>query len=75
MSNNFEKASAVASANAIATSAGLPTYSELVEALRKAEAVLSQIQDVRGEAGDIVKQGYFGHAVVRGRALLARIPA
>lgn len=47
------------------------TVDQLVDALKKAEAVLSQVQEHPDRARDIVAQGYFGHALVRARRLTA----
>lgn len=47
---------------------------DLRDALRKAEAILSQIQENPDKAMDIVAQGYFGHALVRSRSVLAKCP-
>lgn len=47
---------------------------EMLDALRKAEAVLAQLQDNPEKAKDIIVQGYFGHALIRSRAVLAKMP-
>lgn len=44
---------------------------QMLDALRKAEAVLSQLQEHPEQALDIIRQGYFGHALVRCRGALA----
>lgn len=44
---------------------------EMVDALRKAEAVLAQLQERPEEARDIIRQGYYGHALVRCRNAIA----
>ncbi len=43
---------------------------EMQDALQKAEAILSQLQDNPEKAVDIIRQGYFGHALVRARSAL-----
>ena len=43
-----------------------------VEALAKAVAILEQLQAEPGKAADIIRQGYFGHALVRGRRVLGQ---
>lgn len=44
---------------------------EMVGALHKAEAVLAQLQDRPEQARDIIRQGYYGHALVRCRSAIA----
>ena len=46
----------------------------LLDALRLAEAILGQLQDNPEMAKEIIAQGYFGHAIVRSRAVLAKLP-
>lgn len=46
---------------------------QLRDALRKAEAVLSQIQENPGQIREILAQGYFGHALVQSRRVLAEL--
>lgn len=48
---------------------------EMLDALKKAEAVLAQLQDNPDKAKEIIVQGYFGHALIRSRAVLAKVPA
>ncbi len=43
---------------------------KLLSALSKAEAVLSQLQEHPERAADIIRQGYFGHALIRARGAL-----
>ncbi len=43
----------------------------MLDALRKAEAVLSQLQEQPEQARDIIRQGYYGHALVRCRSAIA----
>jgi len=43
---------------------------ELLDALAKTEAVMSQFQEKPGAAADIIRNGYFGHALVRARRAL-----
>ena len=58
----------------MAAAQALAAVPDLVDALRKAEAVLAQLQDNPDQAKDIIVQGYFGHALVRSRAALAKVP-
>jgi hypothetical protein len=43
----------------------------MLDALRKAEAVFAQLQERPEQAHDIIRQGYFGHALVRCRSAIA----
>lgn len=61
-------------AQLMAAAQALASVPALVDALRKAEAVLAQLQDNPDKARDIIVQGYFGHALVRSRAVLAGFP-
>lgn len=47
---------------------------DLVEVLRKTEAILSQLQECPDQAREIIAQGYYGHALVRSRTVLAKFP-
>lgn len=58
-------------AQLMAAAQALASVPALVDALRKAEAVLAQLQDNPDKAKDIIVQGYFAHALVRSRATLA----
>lgn len=58
----------------MAAAQALAAIPDLVDALRKAEAVLAQLQDNRDQAREIIVQGYFGHALARSRAALAKMP-
>lgn len=44
---------------------------KMLDALHKAEAVLSQLQEHPEEARDIIRLGYYGHALVRCRRAIA----
>lgn len=46
----------------------------LLDALRKAEAILAQLQEAPDKAKDIIRQDHFGHALARSRAVLAKMP-
>lgn len=43
----------------------------LLAALTKAAAILDQLQDQPHKAAEIIKQGYFGHALALGRSAIA----
>ncbi len=43
----------------------------VLDVLRKAIAILEQLQENPAQARDIINQGYFGHALVLGRRMLA----
>lgn len=45
---------------------------EMLDALHKAEAVLSQLQERPEKACEIIRQGYYGHALVRCRSAIAK---
>ncbi|MGF6440214.1 hypothetical protein [Paraburkholderia youngii] len=45
---------------------------EALKALGKAIAILEQLQAEPEKAADIIRQGYFGHALVRGRSVLSQ---
>lgn len=61
---------AIAEADAHTNNAGLPTYSELVDALRKQQNVLAGIA-----CGDLKTLRPDSPALLAGRALLSRIPS
>lgn len=46
-------------------------HAAALDALSKAVAILEQLQERPAQASDIICQGYFGHALVRGRRVLA----
>lgn len=53
--------------------AGIRTVAELEDALRKAEAVLTQLQESPQQAVEIVGQGRFGYALMHARSVLAAV--
>ena len=64
------KAEAIANADAHLSNVGMPTYSELVETLRRHQNVLAGIA-----AGDLKTVSKNSPALLAGRSILSRIPS